>query len=100
MATGGKAPSGKDRAAREARDRARLYQARATLHEGQQRRRVRDNLVAGVVGGVLIAAVIGGQIAYYAAGPGAPSPTPSDSPSPTPTATMPVSPSPEPSTTP
>lgn len=100
MATGGKAPSGKDRAARKARDRARLYQARATLHEGQQRRRVRDNLVAGVVGGVLIAAVIGGQIAYYAAGPGAPSPTPSDSPSPTPTATMPVSPSPEPSTAP
>lgn len=105
MATGGKAPSGsnrggKDRAAREARERARLYQARATLHQGQQRRRVRDNVIAGVVGGILIAGVIGGQIAYYAFGPGVPAPSPTGTPTPTPTMTVPVSPSPDPSATP
>ncbi|RLK49174.1 dioxygenase [Microbacterium telephonicum] len=89
------------------RDRTRLYQARRDFHEGLQRRRRRDNLVAGVAGGILILAVVGGQIAYYTAGPGAPVPepsataTPSATPAPvatTPAAeeTAPVSPTPTP----
>lgn len=102
---GGKSPSGasrgsKDRAAREARERARLYQARATMFQAQQRRRVRDNVVAGIAGGVIIAAIIVGQIAYYTVGPGQPAPSPTGTPTPTPTMTVPVSPSPDPSATP
>lgn len=60
------------KSAREARDRARLYQARQEYHEGLQRRRRRDNLIAGVAGGALILAVVGGQVAYYTVGPGQP----------------------------
>ena len=81
VATAGKSP--KDRAAREERDRARLYQARNEFHGAVERRRVRDNVIAGVAGGLLVVVILGGQIAYYAAGPGAPQPTPVDSPQPT-----------------
>ena len=97
MATGGK-----DRSTREERERARVYQARVSLHEGQQRRRSRDNLLAGIVGGVLILAVVGGQIAYYTVGPGvpAPSPSPTSTSTPSPSPTSSATPSPEPSTTP
>ena len=78
MATGGK-----QRDARAERERARVYQARQAFHEGQARRRTRDNLIAGIVGGLLILAIVAGQAAYFMAGPGAPEPAPS----PTPTAT-------------
>lgn len=72
------APAGRQRETREARERTRVYQARQTLHREQLRRRTRDNLLAGVVGGVLILAVVGGQVAFYTVGPGrAPSPSPS-----------------------
>lgn len=91
VATGGKSPSGKDRAAREERERSRLYQARVQFHDGQVRRRTRDNVIAGVVAGVLIVAVLGGQFAYYTFGPGAPAPEP------TPTPTAPATPAPTPS---
>ncbi len=97
MATGGK-----DRDARAARERARAYHARQDFHEGQVRRRTRDNVVAGIVGGVLILAVVGGQVAFYTLGPGKPAPSPSSSPSPSatvpsPTTTDPaVTPSPTP----
>lgn len=80
MATG--AGKGRTRADKE---RTRLYQARQQFHESLGARRRRDNLIAGVVGGLLIVAVIGGQVAYYTAGPGAPTPEPT--PSATPTAT-------------
>ncbi len=97
MATGGK-----DRSTRAERERARLYQARLTLHADQQRRRSRDNLIAGIVGGLVILAIVGGQVAYFAAGPGAPAPEPSPSStsSPTPSPSEPTTPTPEPSTTP
>ncbi|SIT75046.1 dioxygenase [Microbacterium sp. RU33B] len=81
----------KDRGARAERERARLYQARQDYQDGRVRRRVRDNLVAGIAGGVLILAVVGGQIAYFTMGPGVPEPTPTGTstsvptPSPTPT---------------
>lgn len=91
---GSVASGGKDRDARAARERTRTYQARREFHEGQVRRRTRDNILAGVVGGVLILAVVGGQIAFYTVGPGRPAPSPSSSPSPS----APVSPSPSTST--
>ncbi|WP_341999526.1 dioxygenase [Microbacterium sp. LWH7-1.2] len=98
MATGGK-----DRDARAARERTRLYEARRQFHDGQARRRTRDNLIAGVVGGVLVLGLIGAQTLYFVAGPGAPEPTPSSTP--TPTATTPgptpsATTTPEPSATP
>lgn len=77
----------KDRGAREARERARLYQARQDFHAGQSRRRTRDNIVAGVAGGALILAAIGSQVVYFSSGPGAPAPAP------TPTATSTPAPS-------
>ncbi|MFE5409734.1 dioxygenase [Microbacterium sp. NPDC056569] len=89
MATGGK-----DRDARAARERTRLYEARRQFHDGQARRRTRDNLIAGIVGGVLVLGLIGAQTLYFVAGPGAPEPSPSSTPAsttpePTPTATTP-----------
>lgn len=100
--------TGKEREARAARERARLYQARQEFHEGRARRRRRDNLIAGIAGGILILAVIGGQVAYFTLGPGAPEPAPSPTPTqtpteapstPTPTPTDSVEPTPEPTAT-
>ena len=78
MATGGK-----NRDARAARERTRLYEARRQFHEGQARRRTRDNVIAGIVGGVLVLGLIGAQTAYFVAGPGAPAPSPTSTPGPT-----------------
>lgn len=81
------ASGGKQRDNAQAKERARLYQARQTFHAEQSRRRTRDNLIAGIGGGLLILAVIGGQTAYFLAGPGAPVPSPSTSLTPSPTTT-------------
>ncbi|MBZ4486372.1 dioxygenase [Microbacterium sp. cx-55] len=78
----------KSREQRAERERARLYQARRDFHAGISRRRVRDNLIAGIAGGILILAVVGGQVAYYTLGPGVPAP--SSSPSPTATPSIPA----------
>ena len=75
MATGGKQRDG-----RAERERVRVYQARQAFHAGQARRRARDNLIAGIGGGVLILAIVAGQAAYFMGGPGAPVPTPSATP--------------------
>lgn len=85
---------------RAAKERARLYLARQEYHEGVQRRRRRDNLIAGIAGGALILAVVGGQLAYYTLGPGAPEPEPSPSVTPTPTTAVTESPSPTATVTP
>ena len=82
MATGGK-----QRDTRSERERVRVYQARQAFHAGQSRRRTRDNLIAGIGGGLLILAIVAGQAAYFMAGPGAPAPTPSSTPTPTSTPT-------------
>ena len=103
---------GKDRGTREARERTRLYQARQDFHAGQGRRRTRDNLIAGIAGGILILGIVAAQTAYFVAGPGAPEPTPTSTPTPgmtptptgtseptpsvTPTPTSPVAPTPTP----
>jgi len=89
------AAGGKDRDARAARERARLYEARKRFHEEQVHRRRRDNLIAGIAGGVLILGLIAVQTAYFVAGPGAPEPAPTSTPSPT--GSMPA---PEPTATP
>ncbi|MCW3494529.1 dioxygenase [Microbacterium sp. SSM24] len=93
------ANGGKDRSSRESRERARLYQARQEFHSGQSRRRTRDNLVAGIVGGLLILGVVGAQTAYFVAGPGAPVPAPTNT-GVTPTPTVTSTPTPTSSTTP
>lgn len=96
MANGGKA-----RDTRESRERARLYEARRDFHAGQSRRRTRDNLVAGIAGGLLIVGVLGVQTAYFVAGPGAPVPTPTQTtPGMTPTPSTSTTPTPTPTATP
>jgi hypothetical protein len=94
------ATGGKDRGAREARERARVYQARQQLHDDQAKRRRRDNVLAGVIGGILILGVLGAQTAYFVVGPGAPAPAPSVSPTPSISPTPGDSPSPTPESTP
>ena len=87
---------------RDERERARAYRARQEFHESLTARRRRDNLVAGVAGGVLLVAIIAAQVAYFTVGPGTPatSPTPSSTststPAPEPTATDTPSPTPTP----
>jgi hypothetical protein len=95
------AAGGRNKDARIARDRARAYQARQELHTARVHRRRRDNLVAGIGGGILILGVLAGQFAYFAAGPG--KPAPAASPKPTASAGATSSPSavtPSPSTSP
>jgi hypothetical protein len=97
------ATGGKDRDARAARERARLYQARRQFHDDQARRRRRDNLVAGIAGGLIVLGLVAAQTAYFVAGPGAPEPTPTPTSTPTPTGMTPTptgSTTPEPSGTP
>jgi hypothetical protein len=94
------ATGGKQRDTREVRERSRIYQARRAFHDGQARRRTRDNVLAGVGGGILILAVIAGQAAYFTAGPGAPVPTPSPTATPSSTTTPDPSASPAPSAEP
>jgi hypothetical protein len=97
------ATGGKDRDARAARERTRLYEARRQFHDGQARRRTRDNLIAGVVGGVLVLGLIAAQTLYFVAGPGAPEPSPSSTPTPaatTPGPTPSAATTPDPSATP
>ncbi len=93
MATGGK-----QRDTRAERERVRVYQARQAFHAGQSRRRTRDNLIAGIGGGLLILAVVAGQTAYFTVGPGAPVPTPTPTTTPSPSVTP--APSVTPTTTP
>ncbi len=92
------ATAGRGREDREARERARVYAARQQLHSDQGRRRRRDNLLAGVIGGLVILGAIGAQTLYFTTGPGAPEPaptsstgpSPSGSPDPLPTESAPV----------
>lgn len=65
---------------REAAARLKRYEARQQLHATQNKRRVRDNIVA-VVSVVVVAALAGfAQFFYFDSGPGAPTPTPSETP--------------------
>jgi peptidyl-prolyl cis-trans isomerase B (cyclophilin B) len=71
-----------DRQAREERARLRTYQARQQVHARKQRRRVRDNLIAGGVLVVVLVLATAAQLAYFGTGPGGSAASPSASPSP------------------
>ncbi|MGM1016345.1 MAG: hypothetical protein ACQEW8_02245 [Actinomycetota bacterium] len=81
-------------------DRARLHAARTDWHEGQIRRRRRDNTIAGVLGGVLLAAVIASQVVHAQVNPPAPEPTPSETSVPAPEISPEVTDLPAPTDTP
>lgn len=69
----------RDKEAREARERLRVYTARQGVNEHQRRRRRRDNIVAVAASLVVVALAVAAQVAYFASGPGAPEPAPSAS---------------------
>lgn len=66
------------RQARTESERARLHTARKTWHEGQIRRRVRDNTTTEAI--VIIAGAVASQVAHAQANPPAPEPTPTVAP--------------------
>lgn len=82
----------KNAQARTSAERARLHAARTSWHEGQIRRRVRDNTIAVVVGGLIVVGAIGSQAVHAQVTVPEPTPTPTvesttpptDSPSTTP----------------
>ncbi|KAB1864725.1 hypothetical protein [Microbacterium algeriense] len=84
--------------ARTSAERARLHTARTRWHEGQIRRRARDNTIAAVVGGLIVVAAIGSQVVH--AQVTAPEPTPSVTPTSTPSDAPSESPSPDTTQTP
>ena len=57
------------------------------MHEERQARRRRDSIIAGIVGGVIVAGAIVGQALYFGVGPGVPAPTATTSPAPAATTT-------------
>jgi peptidyl-prolyl cis-trans isomerase B (cyclophilin B) len=66
------ASKNQERAAREARERLKAYNARQEVHAHATKRRFRDNLIA-IIGVVVIAGLAAAtQIFYFQAGPGAP----------------------------
>jgi hypothetical protein len=67
--------TGRNRAEREARQRARVYEARTRLHEAQITRRRRDNIIATTVAAGVIALAVAGQALFYTVGPGTPQPS-------------------------
>jgi peptidyl-prolyl cis-trans isomerase B (cyclophilin B) len=73
------ASSRQQREQREARDRLQRYQARQQVHATQNKRRIRDNIIA-IAGVVIVAGLAAAtQFFYFTAGPGAPTPSPSAS---------------------
>lgn len=64
------------------KERARLYAARTSWHEGQISRRVRDNTIAGIVGGLIIVGAIVSQSVHAAVVAPAPEPTETSTPTP------------------
>ncbi|QNA92672.1 MULTISPECIES: hypothetical protein [unclassified Microbacterium] len=86
----------KNAQARTSAERARLHTARTQWHEGQIRRRVRDNTIAAIAGGLIVVAAIGSQVVHAQVTAPEPTPTPTVEPEPTPS----VDPSATPTETP
>ena len=63
-------------------ERARLYAARTQWHKGQISRRVRDNTIAGVVGGLVVVGAIASQSVHAAVTAPGPEPTQTSTPAP------------------
>jgi len=76
-----------EREARAARARTRAYQARRDVNEHQQKRRVRDNILAGAGLVVVVTLLVVAQVFYFNGGPGSPEPTDSAAAEPSATAT-------------
>ena len=81
-------------------ERARLHAARSDWHQGQIRRRIRDNTIAGVVGGLLVVAAIASQVVHAQVTAPEPTPTPTVEPSTTPVPSDSPTSEPTPSETP
>lgn len=77
-----------DRQARLERARLRSYRARQEVHEHKRRRRLRDDVIAGVVAVLVIALAVAAQLFYFGGGPGTPAAT--TPPATTPPATTPA----------
>ena len=92
--------AGRKNAQRAEQERARRYAARTAWHEGQIRRRVRDNTIVGIAGGLIVVGAMVSQFAH--AQVTAPEPTPIPSPSETTAPLDPLLPNttPEPTTPP
>lgn len=84
----------------EAERRTRLHTARTIWHQGQIRRRTRDNAVAAIVGSLIVVAAIGSQVVHAQVTAPEPTPTPTVEPSISPTETPAETPAPVPSDTP
>ncbi|WP_460795466.1 hypothetical protein [Microbacterium sp. GXF0217] len=69
--------AGRKNAQRADHERARLYAARSQWHEGQIRRRVRDNTIAGIAGGLIVVGAMASQFAHAQVTTPEPTPTPS-----------------------
>ncbi|WP_426183115.1 hypothetical protein [Microbacterium sp. TWP3-1-2b2] len=77
----GRGPKNAQRSRAEA-ERARLYAARTAWHDGQIRRRTRDNLIAGIVGGLLVVGAIASQSVHASVFAPEPEPTETSTPGP------------------
>jgi hypothetical protein len=67
--------------ARAQAERARIHAARKDWHDGRIRRRVRDNVLAGIAGGLIVVAAIASQVVHAQVTAPDPTPSPSVSPS-------------------
>ncbi|WP_127793572.1 peptidylprolyl isomerase [Agromyces sp. LHK192] len=72
-----------DRQAREERARLRTYKARQEVHRRKQRRRVRDNVIAGGALVVVLVLAVAAQLFYFSGGPGTPAAESTETPAPT-----------------
>lgn len=71
-------------------ERARVYAARTAQHREKVRRRVRDNVIAGVGGAVLVLAAVASQVAHAQVTAPEPTPSPSSTVAPNPPVETPV----------
>ena len=84
----------------QAERRTRLHTARTIWHQGQIRRRSRDNAIAAIAGSLIVVAAIASQVVHAQVTAPEPTPTPTVEPSTPPTQTPTETPEPIPSDTP
>ncbi|QTV79752.1 hypothetical protein [Microbacterium sp. NIBRBAC000506063] len=70
--------------ARTQQERARVYQARAQWNADQKRRRVRDNVLASILGGLLVIGAFASQAVHAVVTEPVPEPSPTSTPVPEP----------------
>lgn len=77
----GRGPKNAQRSRAES-ERARLYAARTAWHSGQIRRRTRDNVIAGIIGGLLVVGAVASQSVHASVFAPEPEPTETSTPGP------------------